>query len=159
MPEHEVVVKKLAPHWVACEREVVAAIAEMQSRSYAMFSEIYAWIATQGIKPDGPPLSIYYNHEYTEQDIDVETAAFIEKPGATVCGTERVKLHQLDGVEWMACLLHSGRLDNILETYAVIGKWIQANGYRIAGPCREIYLQPPASDKSLIEIQYPVEKI
>ena len=159
MPEHEVVVKKIEPHWAACEREVVAAIAEMQSRSYAMFSEIYAWIATQGIKPDGPPLSIYYNHEYTEQDIDVETAAFIEQPPATARETDRVKLRQLEGVERMACILHSGRLDNILETYAAIGTWIQANGYRIAGPCREIYLQPPASDNPVTEIQYPVEKI
>jgi DNA-binding transcriptional MerR regulator len=159
MPEHEVVVKKIEPRWVACEREVVATIAEMQPRSYAMFNEIYTWIATHGIKPDGPPLSIYYNHEYTEQDIDVETAAFIEQPLATVREADRVKLRQLEGVEQMACILHSGRLDNILETYAAIGKWIQANGYRMAGPCREIYLQPPASDSPVTEIQYPVEKI
>ena len=159
MPEYEVVVKKVEPHWAVFEREIVPTVAEMQSRSYAMFSEIYAWISTQGIKPDGPPLSIYYNHEYTEQDIDVETAAFIEQPPATARETDRVKLRQLEGVEQMACILHAGRLDNILETYAAIGKWIQANGYRIAGPCREIYLQPPASDQRVIEIQYPVEKI
>jgi len=159
MPEHEVVVKKVEPHWVAAEREIVATIVEMQPRTSAMFNEIYSWIGTHGIKPDGPPLSIYYNHEYTEQDIDVETAAFIEKPPATMSGTERVKLRQLEGVAQMACILHSGRLDNILGTYAALGKWIQANGYSIAGPCREIYLQPPASDQSLIEIQYPIEKI
>jgi effector-binding domain-containing protein len=131
----------------------------MQPRCGAMFTEIYTWIETQRIKPDGPPLSIYYNHEYTEQDIDVETAAFIEKPPATARETDRIKLRQLESVERMACILHSGRLDNILETYAAIGKWIQANGYRMAGPCREIYLQPPASDKPVTEIQYPVEKI
>lgn len=159
MPEYEVVVKKVEPRWVAFEREVVPTIAEMQPRCNAMFSEIYTWIETQGIKPDGPPLSIYYNHEYTEQNIDVETAAFIEKPPAGLHGTDHVKLRQLAGVERMASTLHSGRLDNILEAYATIGKWIQANGYRIAGPCREIYLQPPQSDKPVTEIQYPVEKI
>lgn len=159
MPEYEVVVKKVEPHWVAFEREVVPTIAEMQPRSSAMFNEIYAWIATQGVKPDGPPLSIYYNHEYTEQDIDVETAALIEKPPAAVRETDRVKLRQLEAVEQMACILHAGRLDNILETYAALGKWIQANGYRIAGPCREIYLQPAVSDNPVTEIQYPVEKI
>lgn len=159
MPEYEVVLKKVEPHWVAFEREVVPTLAEMQPRCSAMFTEIYTWIGTHGIKPDGPPLSIYYNHEYTERDIDVETAAFIEKPPATAQGTDRVKLRQLESVERMACILHAGRLDNILETYAAIGKWIQANGYRIAGACREIYLQPPQSDKPLTEIQYPVEKI
>ncbi len=159
MPDYEVVVRKVEPHWVTFEREIVPTVAEMHSRCSAMFNEVYAWIETQGIKPDGPPLSIYYDPEYTEQDIDVETAAFIEKPPATVCGTERVKLRQLEGVERMACILHSDRLDNIIEAYAAIGKWIQANGYRIAGPCREIYLQPSASDKPVTEIQYPVEKI
>ena len=159
MPEYEVVVKKVEPHWVAFAHEIVPTVAEMPPRCSAMFNEVYAWIATQAIKPNGPALSIYYNHEYTEQDIDVETAAFIEKPPTTVHETERVKLRQLEGVERMACILHSGPLDNILETYAALGKWIQANGYRMAGPCREIYLQPPASAKPLTEIQYPVEKI
>ncbi len=159
MPDYEVVVKKVEPHWVAFEREIVPTVAEMQPRCSAMFNEVYTWIGAQGLKPDGPALSIYYDPEYVEQNIDVETAAFIEKPPTTARGTERVKLRQLEGAERMATVLHSGRLDNILEAYAAIGKWIQANGYRIAGPCREIYLQPPASDKPVTEIQYPVEKI
>jgi DNA-binding transcriptional MerR regulator len=159
MPEHDVVVKKIEPRWVACEREVVATVTEMQPRTYAMFNEIYTWIAAQGLKPNGPPLSIYYNHEYTEQNIDVETAAFIERPPVTLSETERIKLRQLEGIEQMACILHSGRLDNILETYAALGKWIEANGYSIAGPCREIYISPPSSDQPVTEIQYPVDKL
>ncbi len=159
MPDYEVVVKKVEPHWVAFEREIVPTVAEMHPRCSAMFNEVYTWIETQGIRPDGPALSIYYAPEYVEQNIDVETAALIEKPPATARGTDRIKLRQLEGVERMASTLHSGRLDNILEAYAAIGKWIQANGYRIAGPCREIYLQSPASDKPVTEIQYPVEKI
>jgi effector-binding domain-containing protein len=134
MPEHEVVVKQVEPHWVAFEREIVLTVAEMHPRCSAMFNEVYTWIETQGIKPDGPPLSIYYNHEYTEQDIDVETAAD-RKTAATARETDRQlcqRTVRADGDH-----LHSGWLDHILEAYAAIGKWIQANGYRIVGPCRE----------------------
>jgi DNA-binding transcriptional MerR regulator len=159
MPTYEVVVKRVEPHWVAFEREIVPTVAEMQPWCSAMFNEVYTWIAALGLKPDGPALSIYYDREYTEQNIDVETAALIAEPPATVRGMEHVKLRQLEGIAQMASVLHTGRLDNILEAYAAIGKWIQANGYRIAGACREIYLQPPTSDNPVTEIQYPVEKI
>ncbi len=159
MPDYEVVVKRVEPHWAAFEREIVPTVAEMHPRCSAMFNEIYTWIAAQGLTPNGPALSIYYDPEYTEQNIDVETAAFIAAPPAAVRGTDRVKLRQLEGAEQMASVLHTGQLDNILEAYAAIGKWIQANGYRIAGPCREIYLQPPSSNQPMTEIQYPVEKL
>ena len=159
MPNYEVVVKRVEPHWVAFEREIVPTVAEMQPRCSAMFNEVYTWIDAQGLKPDGPALSIYYNPEYVERDIDVETAALIEKPTVMAHETGCVKLRQMEGVESMASTLHSGRLDNIIEAYAAIGQWIQANGYRIAGPCREIYLQLPSSDMPVTEIQYPVEKI
>ncbi len=158
MPNYEVVLKRVEPHWVAYEREIVPTVAEMHPRCSAMFNEVYTWIQTQGLKPDGPALSIYYDREYVEHDIDVETAALIEKPPATVRETASVKLRQLDGVEQLASTLHSGPLDNILEAYAAIGKWIQANGYRIVGPCRELYLQLPQSDRPITEIQYPVEQ-
>lgn len=45
----------------------------------------------------------------------------------------------MDGIliEWfnfhIACALHNGH-------FTTIGKWITDNGYRITGPCREVYL-------------------
>jgi effector-binding domain-containing protein len=38
--------------------------------------------------------------------------------------------------------------------------WIEANGYRVAGPYREVYLQQGAGSpaEAATEIQYPVEK-
>jgi len=42
-------------------------------------------------------------------------------------------------------------------------KWIDANGYRIAGPIREVYVQGPEPGRDpsdyVTEIQFPVEQV
>ena len=43
-----------------------------------------------------------------------------------------------------------------------IGMWIEANAYKIAGPCREVFLEPitgpPGFAGALVEIQFPVRR-
>ncbi|MBK5107822.1 MAG: GyrI-like domain-containing protein, partial [Anaerolineales bacterium] len=39
----------------------------------------------------------------------------------------------------MATVVHDGPFITIGEAYAAILKWIEANGYKINGPAREIY--------------------
>jgi len=41
----------------------------------------------------------------------------------------------------MACTLHQGPFVTINQAYEAISKWLAANGYRIVGPCREVYLR------------------
>jgi effector-binding domain-containing protein len=50
-----------------------------------------------------------------------------------------------------------------IQAYEVIGRWIEASGYKISGPNREIYLyctEPVRQDDDsyVTEIQFPVEK-
>ena len=41
-------------------------------------------------------------------------------------------------------------------------RWIEANDYEIAGPCREVFLEPitgpPGFEGALVEIQFPVRQ-
>jgi len=41
-----------------------------------------------------------------------------------------------------------------------IGAWIEANAYTIAGPCREVFLEPVSGrsglETALVEVQFPV---
>ncbi len=112
--------------------------------------------ARHGIRPADVCLSLYYNSEYTEHDIDVETAALVvalpAEPVVAAPG-DTVVLRQLEAVSQMACTVHHDSLDYLLQAYAAIGQWIQANGYRMVGPCREIYLQGPHGDNPVTEIQ------
>jgi effector-binding domain-containing protein len=41
-----------------------------------------------------------------------------------------------------------------------IGRWVEANGNWLAGPSRELFLQPPRPDRmaeSVVEMQFPIE--
>ena len=68
-------------------------------------------------------------------------------------------MRDLPPVESAACVIHVGSYDGLSATYQALGKWIEANGYRMAGPSREIYLKPAGKDNEpIVEIQWPVEK-
>ena len=44
--------------------------------------------------------------------------------------------------------------------FGALGLWMEANGYAIAGPSREVFLELPFSrpdqEDSVVEIQFPV---
>ena len=89
----------------------------------------------------------------------MEVAAPLAAP---LPGSEQVSVRELPGVEQAASMVYQGTYENIGEAYNTLLAWIGTNGYRIAGPCREVYLRGPESgpDSSsyVTEIQVPVEK-
>jgi effector-binding domain-containing protein len=75
---------------------------------------------------------------------------------------DRVKAYELSAVDEMACVVHAGSYESFGATYGHLMGWIEANGYRMVGPPREIYVRGPESgdDPStyVTEIQVPVKK-
>ncbi len=72
-------------------------------------------------------------------------------------------IHELPATT-MAAAVHHGSYNTIGEAHEAILRWSEANGYRIVGPDREIYLyneMPIRLDDPtyVTEIQYPVEKV
>jgi effector-binding domain-containing protein len=69
----------------------------------------------------------------------------------------------------MATVVHVGPLESKDAAYQALGSWIEANGYRINGPGREVLLQLPDTDAStgassttaeaIVEVQFPVEPL
>lgn len=112
------------------------------------------------VRPAGPGLAVYYDPEYRERDADVEAAVPI---GEQVASGGRVVVRELPGADSMACVVHQGAYDGIGQAYTALMSWIEANGYRIAGPNREVYLRGPESgvDQAgyVTEVQFPVEKV
>jgi DNA-binding transcriptional MerR regulator len=63
---------------------------------------------------------------------------------------------ELPGVETMATIVRVGTMERHCS-FGMIGMWIEANGYEIAGPCREVFLEPvTVPEAALVEIQFPV---
>ena len=156
MSTYDVIIKKIEPQTVASLREVIPVPQDVGK----MFDKMFAYLGQRGVRPAGPPSAIWHDPDYHEGDIDTEVAVPITEALPDSGG---VKTVQLPGVANMACAIHQGSYEGFSQAYAAIMGWIAANGYRVAGPIREIYLRGPGptpTDPStyITEIQVPVEK-
>lgn len=155
MSKQEVALKEVPSQAVASVRDVIPTYGHLDQ----LFGEAFAYLGQHRINPAGPPIGIYHDDEFHEQDPDVEVAVPVS---GSVPEGERVKPRRLPAIDEMACLTHQGGYDTIGGTYGQLMGWIEANGYHIAGPPREVYLRGPESgdDASsyVTEIQVPVEK-
>jgi DNA-binding transcriptional MerR regulator/predicted transcriptional regulator YdeE len=131
-----------------------------------LFGEVYQAIGAhvgEALYPNpedgGQTLVLWYDTEFKERDID-GAAAFMLRCHVPERG--RMRVQELPATT-MAATIHHGSYTTIGNAHEAILAWIEANGYRIAGPDRELnlYHSMPIrlDDPSYItEIQYPVEK-
>lgn len=156
MPKYDVILKPVEVMRVASIRAVIPAYKEQGE----LWQELYGTLGPQHTQFTGPCLSIYYDEEYTERDVDTETC---QPVSAAVKPQGRMQVHDLPAAT-MACVVHHGPFVTVTQAYRAVIEWIEANGYRVSGPAREIYLRSPkvAGEQNdpdcLTEIQFPVEK-
>jgi predicted transcriptional regulator YdeE/DNA-binding transcriptional MerR regulator len=169
LPAYDVVLKQIASQRVAGIREVVADIYQVQS----LFARLQGALGAQGSEMDvrrtpltapmtapmASPLAIYYDADYREREIDVEAARPVTR---SRLASDCLVIHELPAVESMACALHQGGPDGLADANRFLMTWVEENGYRIAGPSREVYLQShPLSESvepEVTEVQLPVQK-
>ncbi len=155
-PRYEVLVKRVAPRWVAGIRDAVTDHGEIA----ALFAELRSALRGRGQSPDSaaPCLAIYYDREYLDRGADVEAAIPLERP---VREGGRMVVHELPGNDAVACTVHQGSYAGLAGAYGALITWTQANSYRAGGPNREIYLQGFNADPdpvgSVTELQLPLE--
>jgi DNA-binding transcriptional MerR regulator len=77
-----------------------------------------------------------------------------------IAGDLVLRAGELPAVETMATIVRHGTNAQSHASFSAIGTWIEANNYEIAGPCREVFLEPvtgpPGFASALVEIQFPV---
>lgn len=155
MPAQEVVLKKVPSIAVASVRDTVPTTGIGR-----LFGEIFAHLGQHAVSPAGPTMGIYYDEEFHEEAVDVEAAVPVPE---SLPGGGRVKYQELPAVKEAVCIIHTGTFDTLAGTYGQLMAWIEAHGYRMAGPIREVYLQwaAPGGDPStnVTEIQAPVAKV
>ena len=75
--------------------------------------------------------------------------------------SETIKFEKLNPVK-AACIYHKGAYDNLRESYSFLLKWVEENGYEIAEPIRERYIDgmwnKESEDEWLTEIQIPIRE-
>ena len=156
MPTQEVVLKEVPALRVAALRGVV----ETYSAQGPLWNQLEEHLQRRGIKPTGPCFTIDHNEEYRERDVDLEVC---EPVDTALDDAGPVRIYDLPAVPHMASMIHHGSYEGLSGAYQTFMAWIQANGYRIAGPNREIFLRNLADhgvtpDDLVTELQFPVEK-
>ena len=155
--KYDVVIKSVDEIRIASVRDIVPTPPEQGS----LWRELEGYLALNRVRPVGTCFALYHDDEYRERDWDIEVC---EPLVDALDESARVKVRILPTIESMAFTIHNGSFATISEAYNAIAKWISDNGYRIVGPCRELIHKPAKGGsqhdpKTVVEIQYPVEKI
>jgi DNA-binding transcriptional MerR regulator len=169
MPEHEVLLKTVEAQWVASVRKNMPWSGQdiLGPTLTGMFDEVGECLERQKVKCTGPGITLWHESQFIhttidQGDMDVETALPIERPAAE---SGRVKISRLPKTE-VAYTVHQGDFSGLPLAKQAIFAWIENNGYRRAGPIREVYLRHDLehqanedSPRHITEIQFPVEKV
>lgn len=132
---YDVIVRDIESELAATYREV----APDDDRIQQMFDLLETYVTGfEGARADKPPFSIYYDDEYREKDMDIEVAVPLKY---AIPETEIIRVRQLPRLTNVACVVHVGEYANIYQAYNALLAWIEANGYRMTGPIRELYLR------------------
>jgi effector-binding domain-containing protein len=153
VPNYDVVIKEVEQISVAAIRDKIPTYPEQGH----LWGELEIFLSQNQITPEGPCLTVYHSDE---PNIDAEVCEPVSQP---IPEQGSVKQHVLPGVEKMATTIHSGPFVTISDAYQAILKWIEANGYKIVGPAREVYLKAAdngsqTDPNTVTEIQFPVDK-
>ena len=101
-------------------------------------------------------LGVFLGGALNETGDSLEWVESLRELGIATCAGE------LPAVETMATIVRQGANAESHAPFTTIGTWIEANSYEIAGPCREVFLEPVTGShgfaSALIEIQFPVRR-
>lgn len=122
---------------------------------------------TQQIKPAlrDKLVVIARNNCLDSEKIDLDIGFTLTRPSnasVRIAGDLVLRASELPAVETMATIVRPGTNVESHTSFSTVGRWIEANDYEVAGPCREIFLEPitapPGFEGALVEIQFPIRR-
>lgn len=151
---NDVILKEVGPLWVASLRGTIPAYRSIGT----LFGQLYAGLgplAAQG----GPGIALLHDTEYREENVDAEAGIWLAQAAPVAPPLTCYKLPPAT----VASIVHHGAFSRIGAAYGGLLRWIEANGYRPAGPTRELFLHiaTPVTredESNVTEIQVPVTK-
>jgi DNA-binding transcriptional MerR regulator len=103
--------------------------------------------------------------DFDEEELDLEIGVCLKREttrSIALPGRLELSVNELPAVESLATLVRSGPNYQSHLAFGALGVWMEANGFQIAGPSREVFLELPfqAADRedAVVEIQFPVTK-
>lgn len=153
---YDVVLKTTQPLFVAARRVTIPTNKQVPQYLASAYKEVYNHIRQQGAREDGACMTLWHSPADVYENEDAEAIVVVDRP---LPGTQKVKVYELPPTQ-VAAVVHHGSFDEFTQGHAALLEWIDANGFRIVGPYREIYIKHEKNNLSdtITEIQFPVEK-
>ena len=149
----DVVVRAEPARTILSLRRTVGSFAEARG----LIGELHA--AVKG-RPPGALMAVAHAQAFENDEIDVEFGFVLEgKPPKPHAG--KLQLRELPAEESVAACVRIGLPEHAHLVTGKIGSFVEANGYDLAGPSRELFLQPPQPDRmeeAVVEMQFPIRK-
>ena len=126
-------------------------------------------VATEGTRQIKPALRdklvVVARNDVDAERLDLDIGFTLTRPSnasVRIAGDLVLRAGELPAVAAMATVVRSGTNAESHSAFSTVGRWVEANNYEIAGPCREVFLEPitgpPGFEGALVEIQFPVRK-
>ena len=154
----DVIVRAEPAQWLLSTRQIVP--------SFSAAREVIAAVVRDGRRaiPDsarGALIAIAHSPEFEPDRLDVEIGYLLRNATNTRAKSESVELtlRELPAIPRLATCVRVGPPEQAHLITSRIGSFVEANGYRLEGPSRELFLQPPRLDRmeeSVVEMQFPI---
>lgn len=153
----EVKIKTIPAYNVISLREIIPSY----EAEGLLWEKLCRFIDKNNIKPlkDDVSFAMYHDKGYKENDVDVEVVTAVDKLGKT---DGEFVFKQTEEISCAACIMVAGPYSNLKPAYYSLAKWIEDNGYSIAGINRQVCIKGAWNESDeqnyLNEIQFPVKK-
>lgn len=158
--ESMVSIKSVRPQIVLALR---ATIASYRAQSQ-LWQQLCGACVAHGIAIAGPCITLYYDLDYKEADVDCEVCIPITTDTVipeTLLSGSSIARKELPPVQKAACITHEGSYDGLPAVYSKAFEWLAQQQLQACVPLREVYLRMDPSDKSercfLTEVQLPIK--
>lgn len=127
-----------------------------------VFGEIMQLVPGRvGAKTLSHLIAIIHGDAFKIENADVEMGFLlkdsVDMPLLLPSGRE-IEMRILPAEETVVSAVRVGPFENGYESYAQLGRWVENNGFELAGPAREIFIEPPGGPTDPVcEIQFPVK--
>jgi len=107
----------------------------------------YFVVIDRALRDEGTSYHYLPASEYSEGDAHLTALArdalsAAGRAAVRIAGDHVLSASELPAVETMAAIVRQGTNVESHTSFSAIGTWIEANNYEIAGPCREVFLEP-----------------
>lgn len=134
-PPYDIVLRPVEPQLMACMRCIAS---DLEGAVTTMFDSVEAYVASARARAAAAPVLLYHDAEFRGEDADVEVAVPLSAP---ISPSGAIVIRELEGAPTMACVVYEGAYDRLVEALQAVLRWVEASGYAVAGPVREVYLQ------------------